>query len=392
MTERIREFEKIGAGLLIGFGAQGRSICTKPLPFQKLYIVDQRDFSNLTDQFFNDHKFFSKQDVRFIKFEISPDTMSEFTSMMKTYEIEFVIDCSYNISTLDLLKALPPKVSFINTSVEEWPAEGGVPNLTTLKSRQEQIRKWYHHTKPNNSILLDCGMNPGLISMWAYDCCRMNYMKAKNITKCIVSEVDTQRSKTPRECGEFLSTWSPNGFNEEVHCPVEGYSEGKYFTDKNRTGYQTVSSSLRPTGEPFLGFTVRHAEAITLHKLFPNATCMYIYKCPDEAVSSLFEYQDLRKLKKERIIYSRDILDGVDELGVLLTDGKKCIWYGSYLSNEDIKELYLGQYINSTSYQVTCGLYMGIQYLFELRKKRNLSIGYSRRSCNGIHKFSRRFG
>jgi len=217
-------------------------------------------------------------------------------------------------------------------------------------------------------------MNPGLILMWAYDCCRMNFMKAKNITKCIVSEVDTQRPKIPRECGEFVSTWSPNGFNEEVHCPVEGYSEGTYFSDKNRTGYQTVSSSLRPNGEPFLGFTIRHAEAITLHKLFPNATCMYIYKCPDEAVSSLFEYQDLRKLKKERIIYSKDILDGVDELGVLLTDGKKCIWYGSYLSNDDIKELYLGQYINSTSYQVTCGLYMGIQYLFELRKKEHYRL------------------
>jgi len=67
-------------------------------------------------------------------------------------------------------------------------------------------------------------------------------------------------------------------------------------------------------------------------------------------------------------------LDGVDELGVLLTDGKKCIWYGSYLSNDDIKELYLGQYINSTSYQVTCGLYMGIQYLFELRKKEHYRL------------------
>jgi len=149
MTERIREFEKIGAGLLIGFGAQGRSICTKPLPFQKLYIVDQRDFSNLTDQFFNDHKFFSKQDVRFIKFEISPDTMSEFTSMMKTYEIEFVIDCSYNISTLDLLKALPPKVSFINTSVEEWPAEGGSSksNNIEIETRTNQKMVSSHKTK-----------------------------------------------------------------------------------------------------------------------------------------------------------------------------------------------------------------------------------------------------
>lgn len=398
-------------GLMIGFGSIARAVCTLKLPLSSIIIIDKLDLKIFVDNFFSDKKIVSKNsiDVQFINMKITKQTLAVVKKIIMDNNINIVIDCSYNIDTLDLISSLPPKISFINTSVEDWE-EDDIATIRTLKNRQDKIKDWYNNGevhlhqpadsqtrynnranqdfteqtiftedllpdqsnethifsevvgKPNN-ILLDCGMNPGLISLWAYDCCQKMEFDAENITQCIVSEVDTQRAIVPRKEGEFICTWSPDGFMEEVHSPIEGHSLGKYFVNNRTTGYKTVSKSLRPNGEIFYGYTVRHAETITLHKLFPNATLMYIYKCPDEAVSSLFEYQEPKPLKSKRLLFTNDIIDGKDELGVLMATDDKLVWYGSHLSNDMVKNYPLAKYINATSYQVACGLWIGINTL-----------------------------
>lgn len=351
--------------LILGFGAIARALCTLQVPFNTLVIIDKIDMCELIINFFKDRDSGSMkkiQQVKFIKLEISKNNLDIFKNIIIRNNVNIVVDCSYNVDTMDLLKILPPTVSYINTSVEDW-GEENIQFNRTLKDRQTEINKWYESFKPQNNILLDCGMNPGLISLWAFDCCSRFKLDPQNITQCIISEVDTQRAKIPRKMGEFVSTWSPDGFMEEVHGPIEGHSLGNYFVDNKATAYRTISKSLRPNGEEFFGYTVRHAETITMKKLFPNSTLMYIYKCPDEAISSLFEYQEPRPIASKRILYSNDIIDGRDEVGVLMTDGIRLVWHGSLLSNDDIKKFPMAQYINSTTYQVACGLWIGIRIL-----------------------------
>jgi homospermidine synthase len=351
--------------LIIGFGSIARALCTLKVPFNNLVIIDKLDFGELIQNFFKDKDAINPNSIKQIKFiniKITKENLISLREIIQLNKINIIIDCAYNIDTFDLLTTLPSNVAYINTSVEDWE-EDNVAIIKTLKERQDKIKHWYNTKNPSNNILLDCGMNPGLISLWAYECCDKMKLAKNDITQCIISEIDTQRAKIPRTEGEFVSTWSPDGFMEEIHSPLEGHSNGNYYVNNKSTGYKTVSVSMRPSGEIFYGFTVRHAETITLHKLFPNATLMYIYRCPNEAVGSLFEYQDPKPLKSKRILFSNDIIDGRDELGVLISDGKKLFWYGSLLSNNDVITYPLGKYINSTSYQVACGLWIGINTL-----------------------------
>jgi len=354
--------------LVLGFGLVGRSIGTKLSTtnlFNRIIVVDKLDKADVVEKVFAN----SETTTEFHLLKIAPKTLGQLRNLIEANGVSIVIDCSYNIDTLSLLQSLPEGVAFINTSVEEWPSDDAqeIPVFSTLKKRQVEIRKWYNKTKPNNNILLDCGMNPGLVNLWAWDCARKNNFNFDEITQVIVSEVDTQRAKVGRKDGEFVNTWSPNGFLEEVHAPIEGYSLGEYFSDDTVTGYETISRSIRPNGKPFHGFTVRHAETITMNKLFPNATLMYIYKCPEEAIGSLFEYNEVRPIESERMLYTPDIVEGgIDELGLVMADDSKVVWYGSMLSNEHTKRLGpLAPFVNATSVQVVGGLWIGINFLLK---------------------------
>lgn len=350
---------------MIGFGAIARALSTLELPFDKMIIIDKIDYKDLITDFFKEKGGTTK--ISFAHFKVTSNNLNDLIKTIVDHEIKFVIDCAYNIDTYDIVKHLPEYTSYINTSLEIWE-DDTASELLTLKARQERIHNWYNHLKPKKNILLDCGMNPGLISLWAHDCCSYFKIDKNKVKQCIISEMDTQRAILPRKESEFISTWSPDGFMEEIHSPVEGHSNGKYYCDKNKTGYQTRSISIRPSGQLFYGFTVRHAEAITLHKFFKNATIMYIYKPPDEAVSSLFEYQVYTPITKEIIMYSPEIIDGVDELGALIATDHELYWYGSKLSNDDVKKYDLHKYLNATSYQVACGLWIGIQVLLDNMK------------------------
>jgi len=358
--------------MILGFGLIGRSIGTKLVTtrlFDRVIVVDKEDRSDVVQKVFSNNGLFLSI-AEFHCLKVTPKTLTQFKNLIVANGVSIVLDCSYNIDTLALLQSLPEGVAFINTSVEQWPSDDAeeIPVFSTLKKRQVEIQQWYNKTKPNNNILLDCGMNPGLVNLWAWDCARKNNFNFDEITQVIVSEVDTQRPKIGRKDGEFVNTWSPNGFLEEVHAPIEGHSLGEYFSDDTVTGYETISRSIRPNGKPFHGFTVRHAEAITMNKLFPNATLMYIYKCPDEAIASLFEYNEVKPLESERMLYTPDIVEGgIDELGLVMADENKVVWYGSLLSNEHTKRLLgsLAPFVNATSVQVVGGLWIGINFLLK---------------------------
>lgn len=65
-----------------------------------------------------------------------------------------------------------------------------------------------------------------------------------------------------------------------------------------------------------------------------------------------------------KIINSKEIIDGFDELGVLIYGHKKnAYWYGSQLTIEDTKKMIEGQ--NATALQVTTAIIAGMNWALE---------------------------
>jgi homospermidine synthase len=109
-------------------------------------------------------------------------------------------------------------------------------------------------------------------------------------------------------------------------------------------------------------FTLRNQSGEALYR----PTCHYAYHPCDDAVLSLHEMAGnaWKAQPTWHILSEDDIVDGIDELGVLLYGhAKNAYWYGSQLSIEETREL--APYQNATGLQVTSAVLAGIVWMLE---------------------------
>jgi homospermidine synthase len=95
-------------------------------------------------------------------------------------------------------------------------------------------------------------------------------------------------------------------------------------------------------------------------------TCHYAYRPADDAVLSLDEMagQAWTPQPVFRILDETEIVDGIDELGVLLYGhARNAYWYGSQLSIEETRRL--APYQNATGLQVTSAVLAGMVWALE---------------------------
>jgi homospermidine synthase len=133
--------------------------------------------------------------------------------------------------------------------------------------------------------------------------------------------------------------------------------------------------SWTPTAQAQHGFLVTHNEAISISDYFTvrdggtvayRPTCHYAYHPCNEAVLSLHEMfgQAGKAQEKFHILTENEIVDGIDELGVLLYGhAKNAYWYGSQLSIDETREL--APYQNATGLQVTSAVLAGMVWALE---------------------------
>ena len=207
-----------------------------------------------------------------------------------------------------------------------------------------------------------------------------------------IAERDTQRANTPKKRGMFVNTWSVEGFISEGLQPAElGWgSHENWMPENGRThatgcqsaiyllqpGANTRVRSWTPTPGAQFGFLVTHNEAIsiadylTVHdasgKAVYRPTCHYAYHPCDDAVLSLHEMfgQEGQRQPEWKILDENEIVDGVDELGVLLYGhAKNAYWFGSRLSIEETRAL--APYQNATGMQVTSAVLAGMVWALE---------------------------
>jgi homospermidine synthase len=136
---------------------------------------------------------------------------------------------------------------------------------------------------------------------------------------------------------------------------------------------RSISTSPAPTQ---YGFLVTHNESISIADYYTQRdaagtavyrpTCHYAYHPCNGAVLSLHELFGQAGViqKQHQILGEADIIDGIDELGVLLYGHRRnAYWYGSQLSVEETRKL--APYQNATGLQVTSAVLAGMVWALE---------------------------
>ncbi|MFH1347599.1 MAG: saccharopine dehydrogenase C-terminal domain-containing protein [Candidatus Margulisiibacteriota bacterium] len=347
------------------------------------------------------------------KYVFEKITSDNYKVMLKEYvgRGDLIIDLAWNIDCEAMLQwCRDNEVLYVNTSVEEWnpykDEERNDPTRYTLYTRHMQLRNMIKRWGDNRgtTAICDHGANPGLVSHFTkkalLDIAKKiieekpndprrkkleRYMKEKNFARLAmlegvkvihISERDTQITDQPKQVNEFVNTWSIEGFFEEGVAPAElGWGtherhipEGA-FSHKvgpqnqiclRSIGMKTWVRSWVPCGE-ITGMVIRHGEAFSISdrltvwddgKAVYRPTVHYAYCPSDAAINSLHELEMRQfKMQEKMRIMSDEIIDGRDELGVLLMGHDfKSWWCGSLLDIHTARKLVPGQ--QATTMQV----------------------------------------
>jgi homospermidine synthase len=206
-----------------------------------------------------------------------------------------------------------------------------------------------------------------------------------------IAERDTQRARNPKPPDVFVNTWSVEGFLSEGMQPAElGWgTHEKWMPENGRThasgcgaaiylqqpGANTRVRTWAPTPQAQYGFMVTHNESISIADYFTvregdnvvyRPTCHYAYHPCNDAVLSLHELFGRAGVVQDgqHILDEHEIVDGIDELGVLLYGhAKNAYWYGSQLSIEETRRI--APYQNATGLQVTSAVLAGMVWALE---------------------------
>jgi homospermidine synthase len=206
-----------------------------------------------------------------------------------------------------------------------------------------------------------------------------------------IAERDTQVSSVPKRLGEFVNTWSVDGFVSEGCQPAElgwGTHEKELPPRGQRydfgpqcaiymlqPGASTRVRTWTPKAGPFHGFLITHGESISIpdylshregDKVVYRPTVHYSYHPCNDAVLSVHEFagRNWHLQERKRILNQEIIPGGIDELGVLLAGHKKnAYWYGSQLSIDEARKLV--PHNTATSLQVCVAVLSGMVWAME---------------------------
>lgn len=327
---------------------------------------------------------------------------------------DFLLNLSVDVSSIALVKLCQEKGAlYLDTCLEPWPGGYNDPNIpasrrTNYALREEALELRKTHANGPTAVITH-GANPGLVSHFvkqallniaadtgvevttptsreAWAALAMTL----GVSVIHIAERDTQLSSEPKVPGEFVNTWSVDGFVSEGSQPAElgwGTHERHFprdgrqhdFGRKNaiflmQPGCATRVRTWTPIARHFHGFLITHGESISIsdyltvkedEKTAYRPTVHYAYHPSDNAVLSVHEFcgSNYRMQERKRIMME-DITAGIDELGVLLAGHKKnAYWYGSQLSTDEARKL--APFNSATSLQVTVAALSGMIWAME---------------------------
>jgi homospermidine synthase len=326
---------------------------------------------------------------------------------------DFLLNLSVDVSSVALIKLCRELGAlYLDTCVEPWA--GGYtdlslsPSLRSNYALRESALALRTDAETTTAVVAH-GANPGLVSHFVKQAL-LNLAADTGLATDVpvnragwgalaqslgvkvihIAERDTQVANQPKQRGEFVNTWSIDGFVGEGCQPAElgwGTHEKALPSDGlrhefgcdaaiylNRPGASTRVRTWTPNEGPFHGFLITHNEAISIADYFTltengvtkyRPTVHYAYHPCDDAVLSVHELAGKNwEMQPRQRLMENEIVSGIDELGVLLMGhAKGAYWYGSQLSIEDARALC--PHNNATSLQVTAAVLAGVIWAME---------------------------
>lgn len=386
--------------LILGYGSVGQAILPLILRHidcdpQQITVIEKDNHRSL---FVKRHL---GSGVKYMRKEIMEDNYEEeLPKLVRPGGL--IINCALNIDANSLLQwCMVNDVMQIDTSLERWADDQDEnypdPAKRTLFDTHSKLRGQLGDTTGKSTCVVTHGANPGYVSHltkrallklankgraptsreeWA------QLMKSTGVKVIHIAERDTQIIDVPKEKGEFVNTWSCEGFWAEGRAPAEmgwGTHENKHpeggksqggTAFLNAPGVSVLMKSWVPRGGQYNGFLVQHSESITISEYFTTKdgkfrpSVYYVYQPCDAAITSIHEMRGHElDLQREHRIIKDEIVSGMDELGVLLIGDDFCFWHGSQMTIEDARNLIEGE--SATSVQVAGSMLGAIVWMIE---------------------------
>jgi homospermidine synthase len=397
---------------MVGFGSIGRGT----LPLILRHFECDRDRVTVLDPDDSHRQIAEEQGCRFQQVGLTEANYRDvLTPLLAGPGQGFIVNLSVDVSSVAMIEfAQELGALYIDTVAEPWKGFYTDTSLSVSQRSNYALRESIldvRRRRPGGSTAINCcGANPGMVS-WFVKQALLNVagdlglgqsdprsredwarlMRDVGVKGVHIAERDTQRARNPKPMGVFVNTWSVEGFISEGLQPAElgwGTHEKALPHDGNRhdfgsgaaiylsrPGAGTRVRTWAPTPQSQHGFLVTHNEAISIADYYTvrdgdlvlyRPTCHYAYRPADDAVLSLDEMagQAWEPQPEFHILDENEIVDGIDELGVLLYGhGKNAYWYGSQLSIEEARRL--APYQNATGLQVTSAVLAGMVWALE---------------------------
>src|SRR6202030_3931945 len=353
------------------------------------------------------HDVAAEYGIRFIETAL---TRSNYRALLEPQlgKDDFLLNVSVDVSSVALIELCQERGAlYLDPCIEPWPGGYTDPSLppsarSNYALRESALALRARYPRGPTAVLTH-GANPGLVSHFvkqalidlvrnaglqdAVPATRAEWAhlaETLGVKAIHIAERDTQVSTMPKQPGEFVNTWSIDGFVSEGSQPAElgwGTHERHFPEDGRRhdfgcgaaiyllrPGAATRVRSWTPLEGPYHGFLITHGESISIADYFTvrqgervayRPTVHYAYHPCDDAVLSIHELAGKNwHLQSEKRILMDEITEGIDELGVLLMGhAKGAYWYGSVLSVDEARALV--PYNNATSLQVTAAVLAG---------------------------------
>ena len=406
-------YGELAGVVMIGFGSIGRG--TLPLVLRH-FEVDPADVVVIAPDTDND-KILAEHGIRKLTTALTPANYRQVLTPLLAPggPAPFCVNLSVDTSSVSLL-ALCREMGalYVDTVIEPWAGFYDNPVLSPADRSNYALRESLLAERRANpggpTAVSACGANPGMVSWFVKEALlhvagRVGVHRAEPTSRAEwallmrdcgvqgihIAERDTQRARTPKERGVFRNTWSVEGFVSEGLQPSElGWGTHERWMPPSarhhdradapsiyltRPGAQTLVRTWCPTPGPQYGLCVTHNEAISIADYFTIAdgdevsyrpTCHYAYHPADDALVSWHELLGTGTTTAARadVLDEDDIVDGVDELGVLLYGhAANAYWYGSRLSIEETRALV--PYQNATGLQVTSAVLAAMVWALE---------------------------
>jgi len=409
MNARKKHAKLPGKLVFVGFGSVGQGVL--PLLLRHLKVARSEVMIITADERG------AGEAARYgVKFTVNPLTRGNYRVVLEPIlqPGDFLLNVSVDVSSVALVELCQKRGAlYLDTCIEPWA--GGYtdtrisPSMRSNYALREAALAVNQRHRDGPTAVLTHGANPGLISHFVkralLDIARdigaevarpatreqwAGLAERLGVKVIHIAERDTQSAIPSKRLGEFVNTWSVDGFVGEGCQPAElgwGTHEEYFPADGKRHDFgsdcaiylQRPGASTRvrtwtPREGPFHGFLITHGESISISDYLTlqngdraryRPTVHYAYHPCDATIASVHELAGKNwKLQDLRRVLMSDIQDGIDEVGALLMGhAKGAYWFGSQLSVHEARKL--APYNNATTLQVSCAILGAIVWAVE---------------------------